>query len=70
MLGPPHTKSSPLSWQGEQAYSKSSPSPTETGHQTKGPAINDVGVGPAEIKKKNFGGPSPGKNMAGVSRKI
>ena len=28
----------------------------------KGMTINDLGVGPKEIEKKKFGGPSPGKN--------
>ncbi len=28
----------------------------------KGTTSNDLGVGPEEIEKKNFGGPSPGKN--------
>ncbi len=31
-------------------------------HLVKGTTINDLGVGPEEIEKKNFGGPSPGKS--------
>ena len=32
---------------------------------SKGTTINDLG-GPEEIKKKNFGGPSPGKKVDGL----
>ncbi len=38
----------------------------------KGTTINDLGMGPEEIEKKNFGGSSPGKkkNSEGLPQEI